>query len=123
MTVLIVVLLSGVAYDWAGHAVAAAAAAAELVAGDGAHLDAGLLHLPDCRLVALVADDDAGGERDHVVAVVPLLALGLELVATGGDDLQAGDPELFAEDVEKGVLRDLGLDPAVAVRREQDRQD
>ncbi len=42
------------------------------------------------RLVALVGDDHTGCERDDVVAVVPLVALGLELVAAGGDDRQVG---------------------------------
>jgi len=36
--------------------------------------------------VAVVADDDAGRQRDDVVAVVPLLALGLPGVAAGFDD-------------------------------------
>ena len=74
-------LSSGVTDDRAGHAVAAAAAAAELLPGDGEHLDAGLGELRVRRLVALVRDDDAGLERDDVVAVVPLVALRLELVA------------------------------------------
>ena len=60
---------------------AAAAAPAELLAGDREHLDAGLGELRVGRLVALVRDDDARLERDDVVAVVPLVALGLELVA------------------------------------------
>ena len=72
---------SGVTGDWAGHAVAAAASAAELLAGDREDLDAGLRELRVRRLVALVGDDDAGLERDDVVAVVPLRALRLELVA------------------------------------------
>ena len=62
----------------AGHAVAAAAALAELEALDGDHLDAGLAQRGVGAGVALVGDDDPGLERDDVVAVVPLLALGLE---------------------------------------------
>ena len=85
-----VLLSSCVAGDRTGHAVAAAAAAAELLAGDGEHLDAGLRELRVRRLVALVGDDDARLERDDVVAVVPLRALGLELVAAGRDELQLG---------------------------------
>ena len=42
-------------------------------------------------LVALVGDDDAGLEGDDVVAVIPLLALGLPLVAAGLDDSQLLD--------------------------------
>ena len=63
---------------------AAAAATPELLAGDRQHLDAGLRELRVRRLVALVGDDDTRLERDDVVAVVPLVALGLELVAGGG---------------------------------------
>jgi hypothetical protein len=46
-------------------------------------LDAGLLQLEIGGLVALVGDDDARAERDDVIAVVPLVALRLELVAAG----------------------------------------
>ena len=67
----------------AGHAVGAAAAPAELEALDGDDLDAGLAQRGVGAGVALVGDDDAGLEGDDVVAVVPLLALGLELVAAG----------------------------------------
>ena len=52
----------------------------------GSHLDAGLAQRGVGAGVALVADDDAGLERDDVVAVVPLLALGLEGVTAGLDD-------------------------------------
>ena len=72
-------LLHRVPQERAGHAVAAAAALAELEAGDLDHLDAGLAHLGDRVGVALVGDDDAGLEGDDVVAVVPLLALLLVL--------------------------------------------
>ena len=43
--------------------------------------------------VALVGDDDAGGEGEHVVAVVPLLALGLVAVAAGLEQPQVRDVE------------------------------
>src|SRR5918994_2438693 len=66
-----------------GHAVAAAAALAQLETGDLDHLDARLAHLGDRVPVALVGHDDARLERDDVVAVVPLLALLLVCVATG----------------------------------------
>ena len=51
-------------------------------------LDARLAQQRVGVFVALVADDDAGLEGDDVVAVVPLLALGLPLVAAGADDAQ-----------------------------------
>ena len=61
----------------------AAAAAAELEALDRDDLDARLAQRGVGAGVALVGDDDAGLEGDDVVAVVPLLALGLEVVAAG----------------------------------------
>ena len=64
-----------------------------------------------------------GSERDDVVAVVPLVALGLELVAAGRDELQVRDPERVPHLVEERALRDLGLDAAVAAGPEEDRQD
>src|SRR3954454_7456721 len=116
-------LLSGVARDRTGHAMAAAAAAAELLAGDRQHFDPRLRELRVRRLVALVGDDDARLERHDVVAVVPLGALGLELVAGGRHDLQVVDPERVPDLVEEGTLRYLGADAAVAVRPVEDRQD
>src|SRR5207253_283703 len=105
-----------------GHAVAAAASATELLARDRADLDPGLGELRVRGLVALVRDDDAGRERDDVVAVVPLVALGLELVAAGRDDAQLLDAERVRDLVEERPLRELGLDAAVAVRPVEDRQ-
>src|SRR5256885_548585 len=59
---------------------AAAAPAAELLARDREHLDAGLRESCVGSLIALVGDDDSGSKRHDVVAVVPLRPLGLELV-------------------------------------------
>src|SRR4051794_39742474 len=83
---------SGVADDRTGHAVAAAPPAAELLARDRKDLDAGLGEARVRRLVPLVADDDAGGHGNDVVAVVPLLALGLEGVAAGRHELELVKP-------------------------------
>ena len=55
-------------------------------------------------LVALVGDDDAGLEGDDVVAVVPLLALGLPAVAAGADDAQLLEPERVRDGAEERVL-------------------
>src|SRR5215831_14575470 len=78
------------ALDRAGHAVATATALAQLEPLDRDHLDAGLAQRGVGAGVALVGDDHAGLERDHVVAVVPLLALGLEVVPAGLDDPHLG---------------------------------
>ena len=93
-----------IAQDRAGHAVAAAAAAAELLAADGDDLDAGLAQQRVGVGVAVVADDHARLERDDVVAVVPLLALGVEGVAAGADDQQVVEPQRLLVDVEEMAL-------------------
>src|SRR3954470_23533385 len=58
------------------HAAGAAPAAAELAAGDAYHLDARVLELRVGLHVALVGDRQPRRDRQRVVAVVPLLALG-----------------------------------------------
>ena len=75
------------------------------------------------RLVPLVRDDHAGREGDDVVAVVPLRALRLELVAGGRHDLQLLEPERVLDLLEERALRQLGVDAAVAVGRVEDGQD
>src|SRR5689334_24893470 len=75
----------GVALDRARHAVATAAALAQLEALDRDDLDPGLAQRGVGAGVALVGDDHAGLERDHVVPVVPLLPLGLEGIPAGLD--------------------------------------
>src|SRR5262249_60526459 len=75
----------GLALDRAGHAVPAAAALPQLKALDRDHLDPGLAQRGVGTGVALVGDHHAGLERDHVVPVVPLLALGLDVVPAGLD--------------------------------------
>ena len=57
--------VDGVAQDRAGHATAAAAPPAELAGGDGDDLDACLAQQGVGVGVAVVADDDAGLERDR----------------------------------------------------------
>src|SRR6185312_1650242 len=69
----------------AGHAMAAAAAATKLGPANRDHFDAGLSEQRIRVPVAVVGHDDAGLERHHVVAVIPLLALGLVDVAAGLD--------------------------------------
>ena len=91
----------GVARQRAGHAMAAAATAAELGARDGDHFDARPAKQRVGVDVAVVADDDSGLDGDDVVAVVPLLALGLVAVAAGGDDPQAVETEGLLDDLQK----------------------
>ena len=90
---MVVLRSDGFADERAAHAAGPASASAELAAGDRDDLDAGLAELRVGVDVALVGDDDARADGEDVVAVVPLLALGLVLVAAGGDDLEVGDAE------------------------------
>ena len=68
------------------------------------HLDARLAHLGDRVGVALVGDHDARLEGDDVVAVVPLLALLLVVVAAGLDDVQLRHAERVGDRAEEVVL-------------------
>ena len=92
----------------------AAAPATELEALDRDHLDP-LLAQAGVRVdVALVGDHHPGLQADDVVAVVPLLAGGLERVAAGGDHAQRVDLErrldrLHHPAVERLGHRDLGV--------------
>src|SRR5687767_3668314 len=90
-----------VAEDRAGHAVPAAAAAAEFLAADGDDLDARLAEQRVGVGVAVVPDDHARLERNDVVAVVPLLALGVEGVAAGADDEKIVQPQRLLVDFEE----------------------
>src|SRR5262245_36545157 len=103
--------------DRTGHAVAAAAPAAELGAADRDHLDPGL---PEQRVrvdVPVIGDDHAGLDRHDVVAVVPLLAFRLVAVAAGLDDAELVEPERIAHDLQQRLAfrTDLEL-PAVVDR-------
>ena len=60
--------------------------------------------------VPLVGDDDAGCERQDVVAVVPLLALGLVAVAAGLDE--PDDGRSSAGDLDEEILSPLVSAPS-----------
>src|SRR5262249_59407724 len=94
----------------------AAAAAAELLAGDGQDLDAGLRQAGVRGFVPFVGYDDAGRQRDDVVAVVPLRALGFELVAGGRGGLQLLDPHRVLHLLAEGPLPELRLNAPVSLR-------
>ena len=83
---------------------AAAAAAAEFVTGDRDDLDAGLAQQGVGVGVALVGDDHAGLQSDHVVAVVPLLALGLVGIAAGVHAAQLLEAERLGDDGREVLL-------------------
>jgi hypothetical protein len=82
----------------------AAAAAAELGAGDRDDLDPLAAQAGVGVDVALVADDHAGRDREDVVAVVPLLALGLVDVAAGLEQAQRRHVERAGDRVEQVAL-------------------
>src|SRR4029453_3093146 len=123
-TVLMIRLLSScLTDDRAGHAVASAASATELLPGDCENLDSCLGELGVGRLVAFVRDDDARLERHDVVAVVPLRALRLELVPRGRGELEALGPERILLLVGEAALRYVGLHSGRTAGREQNRPD
>jgi len=65
---------SGVALDRAAHTAGAASAASELAARHGDHLDAVVLQVGIGGDVPFIGHDHARLDREHVAAVVPLLA-------------------------------------------------
>src|SRR4051812_8687592 len=113
---------SGVAFDRAGHAARATAAAAELAARDGDDLDAVLAQVGVRRDVPLVPDDDARLYREEVVPVVPLLPLrgpGVLVRLQHGHLVEA---ERLADRVEEVVVGDdLETVQVVGTRRRQHR--
>src|SRR5262249_59846110 len=82
--------------DRAGHAVTAAAAAAEFAATDRDHLDPLLPEEGVGVDVAVIGDDHPRLDGHDVVAVIPLLPLGLVVVAAGADDAQFVQPQSVA---------------------------
>src|SRR3954454_9859893 len=84
-------LCKRLARDRAAHAARAPAAGAQLGAGDPDHVDAGVLQPGVCLVVPLVGDGHPRRQRQGVVAVVPLLALGGDRVEAGVDLVQGVD--------------------------------
>ena len=102
-----------------GHAMPAAAAAAEFRAAHGDHLDAGLAQQRVRVGVAVVGDDDAGLQRDDVVAVVPLFALRLaRRCRRSRRRAAASDPSASWTTVEQRLLssRRTSMPPAAIAR-------
>ena len=92
---------------------AAATTAPEFGTGNGDDLDPRSAQQGIGIDVAVVSDDDARLEGDHVVAVVPLLALGLIRVPAGGNDPQAIEPESILHYCEKAIGFGGDLDSGV----------
>src|SRR5262249_22204397 len=99
-----------VADERAGHAVAAAAAAAEFGADDGDDLDAGLAQQGIGTGVAVVGEDHAGCDGDEVVAAVPLLPFVRVSFAAQADDPQTREAQGGGYHVDERVLLDGDLD-------------
>src|SRR5664280_2276057 len=77
-------MLDSLPLDWTGHAAGASAAPPQLAAGNGHHLDPVLAQVHVAGDVALVGDDHTRADRQHVAAVIPLLALcGVDILDRG----------------------------------------
>ncbi|EGE57167.1 hypothetical protein RHECNPAF_470050 [Rhizobium etli CNPAF512] len=107
--------VSRVAPDGACHAMAATTAAAEFGAANGDDLDPRLAQKRIRVGVAVVGDDDAGLERDDIVAIVPLFALGLVGIAAGFDGAQLRQVERLGDDIEHRPIVRVDLECAVVV--------
>src|SRR5690242_7466769 len=95
----------------------ATAAAAEFRASYRDHLHARLSEQCVGVGVAVVGNDDAGLQRDHVVAVVPLFPFCLKGVATGRDGPKAAEPKRFLHDCEERLFIAPNLEMALVVER------
>src|SRR5690606_10672852 len=105
-------VIDRVADDRAGHAVAAATAAPQFAGADGDDLDAGLAQQGIGVGVAVVADDHARLQADHVVAVIPLLALGLVGIATGFHHAQLLEAQAFGDHIDEWLFLAAQVDAA-----------
>ncbi len=103
--------------DRAGHAVPAAAAAAEFRADDRDHLDAFLAQQRVGVRVAVVGVDHARRRADEVGAAVPLRALALVVAAAGLDDAQLLQAQRLGHDVHERLLLAVELDAARMIAR------
>src|SRR5215475_1778367 len=103
--------------DRAGHAVTAAAAAAELGATDRDYLDPLLPEEGIGGDIAVVGNDHARLERHDVVAVIPLLPFGLVVVAARANDSQLVQPESVADHLQKRLRVLAHLERAAVVSR------
>lgn len=93
--------LNSVAFQWAAHAARAAATASQFVARDRQHGDPRFVVFLVGPDVALIADHHARADGEHVVGVVPLLALGFKGVAAGGDQAYLINTERFLDGVQQ----------------------
>src|SRR5215472_5922164 len=104
-----------VADQRAGHAVPAAAAAAQFGTDDRDDLDPGLAQQRIGAGVAVISEDHTGSDRDEVVAAVPLLPLVSVGLAAEVDDPQVRQVQRGGHHVDEAVLLrgdfDLGLVP------------
>src|SRR5262245_41512758 len=94
----------GIAFQWAGHAVAAAASTPQLEALDRDDLDTRLAQCGVRAGVALVCDHHTRLHGDDVVAVVPLLALGFERVTARLDHAHLREAERLAHALDERLV-------------------
>lgn len=98
---------------------AAAPAAAQLAAGQGDHLDAGLAQPGVGVDIAVIGHHHPGRDAQQVVDVVPLLALGLVGVAAGGQAADFRQAHGLRQHVDQGPGLAAHIELAIALARPQ----
>src|SRR5260364_412396 len=74
-------LQKGVAHNRTTQAMRAAAPAAQFSAGNFDDFNAGSAHFPVCLAIAVICNDDAPIEREHIIAIVPLFGFSFISIA------------------------------------------
>lgn len=79
---------------------AAITVAPKLLTRDFDYLYTGCAHLSVRERITRIADDNTGREGDDVITVIPLLALGLEFIATCRNGVELEDALSIAEQID-----------------------
>src|SRR5450631_838528 len=110
-------MLGSLPLDWTGHASGAAATPPQLAAGHGHHLDPVVAQVRVTGDIAFIGHDHTRADRQHVAAIVPLLALcGVDILDRGEhpDGVQPQRRGNHLVHVLRGMLGDPELQLSIA---------